>query len=288
MQLVKDFLLERYVIIAPGRSARPKDVKVPRVKKDKKCPFCPGNEAMTPPAVKEIKKGKTWEIRIIPNKFPFVEGHEVIIESSNHSSRLYDENIERIKKVIELYIERVKELEKKYGYVQIFRNYGHDGGASLTHPHTQITPLKEIPELVKEEITANEKYIKEKNICAFCDMIKKEGKIWENSSFSIISPQAPRFSYESWIIPKRHFSTIKELNEKEIGDLAEALQRILKNMDKKLGNPSYNYILHQAENKNYHMHFEVLPVTSKIAGFEKATGIYVNSVPPEETIKTLK
>jgi len=76
----------------------------------KNCPFCPGNEAKTPPEVLVYGRNggspntSGWSIRVVPNKFPALEieggldreaegiydrmngtgAHEVIIESPEH------------------------------------------------------------------------------------------------------------------------------------------------------------------------------------------------------------
>ena len=57
------------------------------------CPFCPGNEDETPPAVQVWSLGgdKHWQVRAVPNRFPVVDAqapasgrHEVLIESPDH------------------------------------------------------------------------------------------------------------------------------------------------------------------------------------------------------------
>ncbi|HNV72521.1 MAG TPA: galactose-1-phosphate uridylyltransferase, partial [Candidatus Ozemobacteraceae bacterium] len=50
-QLRKDPVLKQWVIISPERGKRPSDFKKAEQPPDdpKTCPFCEGNEAMTPP-----------------------------------------------------------------------------------------------------------------------------------------------------------------------------------------------------------------------------------------------
>ena len=83
----KDYLLDRWVVIATERGRRPTDFAKQERQKAKAgtCPMCPGNEHMTPPAVllylkagKGIRKikdiddlrEKNWLVRVIPNLFP--------------------------------------------------------------------------------------------------------------------------------------------------------------------------------------------------------------------------
>jgi len=59
-----------------------------------------------------------------------------------------------------------------------------------------------------------------------------------------------------------------------------------------LNDPPYNYGFHIAPsadaNKFYHWHIEVYPKLAIWAGFEKSTGIYINTVPPEDAAASLK
>ncbi|MDH5459644.1 MAG: hypothetical protein OEW71_01235, partial [Candidatus Bathyarchaeota archaeon] len=66
-EIRKDYLLDRWVVIATERGRRPTDFAKKERKKAKKgvCPLCPGNEHMTPPAIlvylksgKRIRKAK--------------------------------------------------------------------------------------------------------------------------------------------------------------------------------------------------------------------------------------
>jgi len=83
----KDYLLDRWVVIATERGRRPTDFANKEREKAKTgvCPMCPGNEHMTPPAVlvylkhgngirktedKDDTRHKNWAVRVIPNLFP--------------------------------------------------------------------------------------------------------------------------------------------------------------------------------------------------------------------------
>ena len=83
-ELRKDYLLDRWVVIATERGRRPTDFAKQQREKAKIsiCPMCPGNEHMTPPAVlvylksnKGIRRTKdkngfrhkNWLIRCMPN-----------------------------------------------------------------------------------------------------------------------------------------------------------------------------------------------------------------------------
>ena len=78
-ELRQDPATKQWVILATERAKRPHDfsrpsvqVSVPEYKAD--CPFCPGNESMTPPETMAYRKGGAangpgWWVRAFPNKF---------------------------------------------------------------------------------------------------------------------------------------------------------------------------------------------------------------------------
>jgi galactose-1-phosphate uridylyltransferase len=70
MELRKHYILNRWTYIASGRGSRPKEYKsselFPNVKS---CFFCPGNEEPEL-EIGRIKKGNSWLIRWIKNKYP--------------------------------------------------------------------------------------------------------------------------------------------------------------------------------------------------------------------------
>ena len=209
----KDYLLDRWVVIATERGRRPTDFAKKGKTKVKKgvCPLCPGNERMTPPAVlvylksggkiRKVKdedgfRNKNWIVRCVPNLYPAftppekgkfkvresvnlfaaVGFHEVIVESPVHDEHLADAKVSQIVYVINAYIDRLKVLSAKpyVKYISIFRNHGLEAGASLSHAHSQIIAMPFIPKTVREEIKASKKFWKLNGKCAFCDIIEKE------------------------------------------------------------------------------------------------------------------
>lgn len=303
LELRKDYLLDRWVIISEKRGQRPKQFKKIEVKKDDGfCFFCPGNEHTTPPETGRIEEKGKWKIRWFPNKFPAVDEkgnpsivskgffshtaaygrHEVIAETPDHKKQLWDLKAKEIKEVLEVYVQRIKELSRlpKIKYVLVFKNHGRDGGTSLIHTHTQVMAYNKIPELVKEEAEAIKKYKK----CPYCDIINKESnskrRVFANKSFVSFAPYASRFNYEVWLFPKRHVKNITELDDKELDDLASMLQKILAKL--KSLNCGYNFFLHYApKGSNLHFHIEVTPRIATWAGYELSSNETINSVSPE-------
>src|SRR5690349_18253415 len=73
-----DLATTDWVIFAPSRALRPHHMlsALPAAAGDhSQCPFCPGNEAFTPPEI-YVARGpgpnvpRNWRVRVVPNKFP--------------------------------------------------------------------------------------------------------------------------------------------------------------------------------------------------------------------------
>lgn len=337
-ELRKDYLLNRWVVIATERSRRPTDFSKQKTESAKNtvCPLCVGNEHMTPPAImlylkengKIIKtkdpsdgeRPKNWLIRCIPNLYPAfsppkqpadeqqimksgsygyaIGHHEVLIESSNHDEDPADAELTQLERVINAYIDRLKEFSAKpyVKYVSIFRNYGQEAGASLSHAHSQIIATPIIPATVQEELTASKKFYEQNQSCIFCDIIEKETKTprlaFENQDFVVLAPYASITPMEFWIIPKKHSPNILKLTGAEVAAFAKTLKTSLRALKDLVNDPPYNYGFHLAINKDaqdhYHWHLEVYPKLSIWAGFEKSTGIYINTITPETAAAELK
>ncbi|HDI07925.1 MAG TPA: DUF4921 family protein [Candidatus Bathyarchaeota archaeon] len=332
--LRKDYLLDRWVVIATSRKRRPTDfVKKPVETKAKVCPLCPGRERMTPPAVllykisdgKLVKekdsdgfRHKDWLVRCVPNLYPAFTPptrddvrrkrglseawghHEVLIESPNHDEHPGNARVSQLIHVVNAYIDRLKTLSAKpyVEYVSIFRNHGVDAGASLSHAHSQIIAMPFVPTTVKAELKASRISYRKNGGCVFCDIIKRERRserfIWENQSFVVFAPWASVHPLAFWIFPKKHVSTPAQMRKKEVEAFARTLRICLGALKTLVNNPAYNYGFHIAPAKDaeakkyYHWHLEVYPKLAIWAGFEKSTGVYINTVPPEDSAEELR
>jgi len=321
-----DPLLRRGVIIAKNRAKRPTDFIQKRAAPSEEgtCFFCPGNEHLTPPEIARVedapphrflpappdvasgsspaKKGR-WLIRIFPNKFNAVSTdfpkaygtHEVIVETPEHGKTLSDLSPEHIARVIDAYCERVDALRKdpRIKYAAIFKNEGREAGASLRHTHTQLLSQDVVPPLVEEEMRGNMEFAERNGSCYFCSARSIEGEriVFEDGNILAFCPFASRFHFETWFVPKRHVDQLTGLTEGERLSLASALRAVLSKLDSMLNRPPYNFHLHTAPlagEPSYHFHLELTPRLSLWAGYEFCTGLYINSLPPEEAARALR
>jgi len=334
-ELRKDYILDRWVVIAPQRRRRPSDffeAKKDEVKKTI-CPFCPGNEHLTPPATLvyliddgdvrktvevDVFRHKNWVVRCIPNLYPAFSPpddqkpergfkstdfrnsmktlgfHEVLIESPFHDEHPSMARKSQLKLAINAIKDRFHYLSSKeyVKYVSVFRNHGANAGASLSHPHSQIIAMPILPRIVKEEAKASRGYYKAEGRCIFCSIIEEEAKserfIWDNESFIVFTPWASLNPFEFWIFPKRHQSSILEMTDIEVENLAETLRVSLGGLKSLLNDPPYNLGFHMLLENHYHWHVEVYPRLTIWAGLEKSTGVFINTVPPEDAAESLK
>jgi UDPglucose--hexose-1-phosphate uridylyltransferase len=331
-EIRKGYLLTRGVVIATSRQLRPVDFarKTPATHliSNTECPFCPGNERKTPPAVLVyLKRGrniikesdtdghrhKDWIIRCVPNLYPAfspppaeesirldraVGHHEVLIESPAHAEHPAAAPISQLVHVVNGYIDRFETLSaKRYvSYVSIFRNHGISAGASLSHAHSQIIGANVTPEIPRVELESSKAYHDDHGTCVFCDTLKAEMKgprhIWENRSFTAFAPWASIHPFEFRVLPKMHQDCLLDLRRKTIVDFAEILKTCLGGLNSLLNDPPYNYGFHtlprNESSRYYHWHLEVYPKLSIWAGFEKSTGMYINVVSPEQAASDLR
>jgi len=311
-ELRKDYILDRWVIIAAIRGKRPSDfIKEEKegklMEKDKSCPFCPGNENLTPPEIYRVEEKGNWIIRCVPNKYPATTkenfsrkrkkfhasmtaygNHEVIIETPLHNKELSELDAENIKKVLDVYTYRLEEnlRDPNITYVSIFKNYGRSSGASLIHTHSQLISLPLVPRIIKEKMKRSHELYENDEKCSYCDIVEIEKEsprfVAENKNFVAFCPFAARFPFETWIFPKKHITSLTELNDRMKLELARILKDIINKLRTKLGKPSYNFYFHLSpKNGNLHMHLIIFPRLSEWAGFEFSNEIVINPMPPE-------
>jgi UDPglucose--hexose-1-phosphate uridylyltransferase len=329
-ELRKDPIVGRWVIIATERARRPLDFKSePDPARPGLCPFCPGQEDKTPhevlayrppdgPSARPNVPG--WSLRVFPNKFPalVIEGdldragdgvydsmngigaHEVLVETPDHGKSFFALSEGEIENVLHAYRDRMLDLRRdmRFRYIMVFKNHRSAAGASLEHTHSQLIALPVVPKNVFEEMKGALNYYTFKDRCVFCDIVRQElhektRLVYENPGFIVIEPYAPKFPFETWVLPRAHRSAYESCPRHEYALLAQALKVALKKLHYALDDPPYNFILHtsplhEQENPHYHWHVEIMPTLSKVAGFEWGSGFYINPTPPEEAARFLR
>ena len=278
---VPDSKTKRWVIISPVRNHRPDQSHSDKVPIHL-CPFCPGNEHLTPPEIAHITKpelgitnqelGKntsSWCVRVIPNKYPITDIHEVIIHNPDHVRDMSLLTPLEVSDVITMYQDRLR-VHETDGQAIIFCNHGKEGGASLSHPHSQLVV---VPNQVPIDAISKEPI----------DHIIKE-----TDHYVACCPKFSQWPYELWIAPKRTGLQFLEASPEEVRDLSALLPSLLRslhtiydetsNKEDDGGQFAYNYYI--SPGSDYRI--RVIPRFIHRAGFELATEISVNQVNPAE------
>ncbi|EDP76076.1 DUF4931 domain-containing protein [Hydrogenivirga sp. 128-5-R1-1] len=287
----EDPLTDDRKIIASVRSRRPHILKEVTEEEPIQCPFCRGNEALTPRELFVVKGEKGWLVRVIPNKFPAIPHmHDVVIDSPGHEDDL--DTIEHLDRLLWTYKERLVYYYNREGvkYVAVFRNRGKNAGASIPHPHSQVLATPFYPRRFLKE---KEKYERE-NRDVLGDFLRRETEFQErvlsvSKNFVVLMSYAPTTPYEVWIAPKEKLSSfVFETRFEELAELIRDSVRLLKSY---LGEGlSYNLTFQSAPpwDMDYHYYVRVLPRVSVFGGFELETENIIVSVAPEEAVMELR
>ena len=322
-EIRKDPVTGRAIIIAAERAKRPRH---DGAKQESPCPFCAGNEAMTPPEVFAYRDAKSlpdapgWTVRVVPNKYPALanEGvwssrrrgvyestaglgvHEVIIESPAHVVDVAALDEKQLAAILRVYRGRMLDLRKddRWRSILLYKNQGAPAGATLEHVHSQLIALPETPEQLRAEINGARRYYEAKGRCLFCEMIGQdieggERLVAEHERWGVLCPYAARFPFEIWILPKRHAPYFELSSDQDLAELAYCLRDALARVNRVLDHPPFNYLIHShpfdgAETRHYHWHIEILPKLVQVAGFEWGSGMFINPVAPEDAARLLR
>ena len=267
-----DLLHNRYVLIAPKRLHRPDTFKSNAMEKEKiLCPFCEGNEHLTPDEIFAIRENEPnnrgWKTRVVPNlynavgveqkesskrngMFESIAGvgaHEILIDSPNHNKDIVELDSISIGFWLKSIINRLEDLkkDKRLAYLSIFKNYGQNSGATQIHPHTQLLALPIMPKNELDFLKRNYGYYKEHNRGIMQDVVQnelfvKKRVIDELGSFTAFCPFASSFPFEVIIAPKNSTSTLSNCSDSEIIDFSLIIKSVFSRLHKQLDNFDYN------------------------------------------------
>lgn len=275
-QILQNPISKKWIILAPRRAHRPDVAKG----SEPVCPFCLGREGgekelyRFPQLASQGEALQSWQIRVIPNKFPFAPIHEIIIHSPDHHKNFGELPKDQIELIFQTYRERYN-THKDKGQVYIFHNRGEGGGESLPHPHTQLAV---IPSDVKMDIPrlASDGEL----LIAAKDQIAQE-----TSFFTLFCPKTSQWPDETWIAPKLRGRSYGEITDEEIVNLSSIISRIIKIFNLRHGYEfPFNFYIYPGG--DWYLRF--IPREKTLGGFEIGTGIFINTQNPAETIIFIK
>ena len=121
-----------------------------------------------------------------------------------------------IERVLWAFRERVLDLkqDRRFRSILVFKNHGAAAGATVDHSYSQLIALPIVPRQVRDEVEGARQHFAQKERCVFCDIIRQEvprgPRDLENADFVALSPYAPRFAFETWLLPKRHGASFED------------------------------------------------------------------------------
>ncbi len=313
-------LTGRWVTIVAERAQRPTDF-TPRARLEdldtgRPCPFCPGNEEATPPALETIDDGGKWSVRVIPNLYPAFHGddgfavhhdgpvhvmaegtgiHEVFVYTPDHRKALdLLDDREAGQFMLALKNRFIEHAASNHiRYTQAIVNHGREAGASLAHPHGQLLGLPFVPGEVLDEERAFARFA---GGCLLCTTVEAEMAtgdrvVFATDDVAVICPYWSGSPYELLIVPLRHELHLQDADDDSLEAIGRALRDATAFLNKAIGDVAYNVGFHTAPHSHtgeYHWHIHIWPNLVTQAGFERGTGVLINIVSPEQAAETIR
>lgn len=319
-QLRLDPLTGRWVVIAGERSERPSGFLTSTLPVEggppRPCPFCPGNEDATPPALESYGSAAQWQVRVVPNKYPAFEGnepmvvshigpvhtqapasgiHEVLILSPDHETSWAELTDEHAGLVMAALRDRMLEHSTIPGlrYSQAVVNRGREAGASLYHPHGQLLSMPFVPGETASEMAGFARFRGNCLLCAVADAEEDSRRriIHSDDRAVALAPFWSGTPYEVLIIPRQHGAHLFRAQEEDIGAVGRCVRTALAALRNRLGDVPYNVMFHSAPYRvsgDYHWHAHIVPKVTTPGGFELGSGVSINLVPPERAAGELR
>ncbi len=319
-QLRLNPLSGKWVTIVSSRAERPTDFapRSSRVDADpsRPCPFCPGNEESTPPALETVDDHGGWRVRIVPNLYPAFEGddclavrnlgpvhvqaeasgiHEVFVFSPEHSASLRTMTDDDVSDIMAALRRRFIEHAgtNNVRYTQAIVNQGREAGASLSHPHGQLLGMPFVPGDIIEEERAFARF---DGGCVLCTTVEAEladgaRMVLANDEAVVVCPFWSGTPFEMLVIPRHHEIHLQDTTPDALTAIGLALRDALATLDRANPDAAYHVVFHTAPHQHggpFHWHIHVWPKLQSVAGFEQGTGVMINIVPPEHAAEAMR
>ena len=318
-QLRLDPLTGRWVVVSTDRANRPmafSPMATTQADTSRPCPFCPGNEEASLPALETYGPEGRWLVRVVPNLYPAFEGdepfvvtnrgpvftqataggiHEVLVISPDHDktwSMLDDDQTGLVMAAIR---DRIEEHSTIPGlrYSQAIVNSGREAGASVDHPHGQLLGMSFVPRELVEEQAGFARFAGRCLLCTTLDAEENVGHrvVYADERVLVICPFWSGSPYEMMIIPRTHCPHLHHSPPADLKAVGKALRETLGSLREVVGDVAYNLVFHSAPYRApepYHWHVHVVPKLTTVAGFELGTGVLINIKNPEQAAEELK
>lgn len=323
-----DRMHDVHVLIAPERLHRPDFSPIKEANgQNNGCPFCEGNEAMTPKEIFALRPSGTsanqkgWLTRVVPNLYKAVEieaphrhhvgsfdywegfgAHEVIIDTPKHYHSMGQWDHEEMVAWLKTLRQRVEDLRRDHRitYISLFKNEGFDAGATMSHCHTQLIALPLIPKSQREMNRRSREFF-EMNAHALMESllrIEEEGEsrmVGSSGEFRAFCPYASAYPFEVMISSQKYVGQIDTLSDEHLHHLASLLHSVIGKLRAQIGNFAFNLSISTppleedpALSEAYRLMIRITPRIYRLGGFEISTDMLINPVEPELAAKLLR
>ena len=194
--------------------------------------------------------------------------------------------------------DRIREMQAAgiAKHAMLFMNCRSQAGASLEHVHVQLMGSPMVSDYLAGRVQRNRERLQRENQTLVASILHWEEEqqtriVKRTKHFTVLCPFASRFAYQMWIVPHRADVSFLDLGEEERDELAGLCQDMIKRLEGLLPELPYNMLLQIApfdDMQDDHWFVEILPRTTRSAGFELGTDVWVNPVPPEIAAERLR
>ncbi len=244
----------------------------------------------------EVGAGKVAHGPYIRSALPGPQ--ELIIPSRRHISSvssLYDNELKVLFRANQDRLNTLRDCNVAK-HAMLFMNCRSEAGASLEHIHLQLIGSPVISDHLKNRVERNRLHLdshKETLMSALLkwEIAKKTRIIYQAKYFTVVCPYASRFPFQVWIVPNDPSVSFLEIDEDVRDELAYMSRDVIRRLEEALDNPSYNFLMHMApfgQMAADHWYMEFFPRTTRAAGFELGTDVWVNPIAPELAAKRLR
>ena len=231
---------------------------------------------------------------------------EVICFTADHGQSFKDLSTERIRVLLEAWMDRTRELskEKFIHHIAPFENRGEEVGVTLAHPHGKIYAYSYIPPKVSRMLEVAKKHKERTGKVLFDEIVAREIKeeeriVAENKHWVAYVPYAARYSFEIHVAPKVSVADLSELTP-EVADAYPAIAKeVLQRLDGVFDIPmAYIAAWHQAPVREgrdlLRLHWQITSVRRApgklkyLAGSESSMGAFIMDLRPEQSAAQLR
>ena len=318
IELRLDPLLDAQVVIASHRQERT------YLPSEDECPLCPSTAERST----EIP-ASDYEVVVFENRFPsFATGSlelpplpegdtsvarrpargrcEVVCFTSQHDLSFAKLPVERVRTVVEVWINRTTELSALAGVEQVFcfENRGEEIGVTLHHPHGQIYAYPFVTPRTRRMLESARRHRDETGRNLFADVLAGEKKartriVAEGDLWTAFVPAFARWPFEVHLYPNRQVPDLAALSDDELDEFSRLYRDVLRGLDRLFDlRMPYVAAVHQAPVRSgrelSYLQLQVFssrrsPEKLKYpAASESAMNVFINDVRPEEAAQMLR